>query len=46
MKARATLADDILRLVAEHQDKLVGRFVVLQPGRIRFTEPPPGDERN
>jgi predicted nuclease of predicted toxin-antitoxin system len=34
--ARANLPARVVDLVAHHTDKLSGRFVVLQPGRIRF----------
>jgi predicted nuclease of predicted toxin-antitoxin system len=33
---RAGLPSMVVDLVAKHGDKLDGRFVVLQPGRIRF----------
>ena len=36
-KARATLPNAILELVGERRDKLVGKFTVLQPNRIRIT---------
>jgi predicted nuclease of predicted toxin-antitoxin system len=35
-KARANLPAIVVKLVAEHGSKLAERFVVLQPGRIRF----------
>jgi predicted nuclease of predicted toxin-antitoxin system len=34
--ARADLPTIVTHLVAEHEDKLAERFVVVQPGRIRF----------
>jgi hypothetical protein len=34
--ARANLPAIVVELVAEHGEKLAERFVVLQPGRIRF----------
>ncbi len=34
--ARAKLPSMVVNLVAEHGEKLSRRFVVLQPGRIRF----------
>ena len=38
--ARASLASDITRLVAEQSDKLIGAFVVIQPGQIRISRRP------
>ena len=35
--ARASLAGDVTRLVAEQGDKLTGAFVVIQPGQIRIS---------
>src|SRR5262245_50685495 len=40
--ARAALCAMVVDAVAKYADKLGGRFVVLQPGRIRFG-PSPGD---
>jgi predicted nuclease of predicted toxin-antitoxin system len=40
--ARATLPAMIVDLVAKHGEKLAERFVVLQPGRIRFGGNPRG----
>jgi hypothetical protein len=34
--ARTALPAALVDVVAEHGDKLAGRFVVLQPGRVRF----------
>jgi predicted nuclease of predicted toxin-antitoxin system len=34
--ARANLPNIVVDLVAEHGDKLAERFVVVEPGRIRF----------
>jgi predicted nuclease of predicted toxin-antitoxin system len=35
--ARTALAGDVVRLVSEQADKLVGSFVVMQPGLIRIS---------
>lgn len=35
--ARARLASQVLAFVEQHEDKLVGAFVVLQPGRARIS---------
>jgi predicted nuclease of predicted toxin-antitoxin system len=35
-RARASLAETVLKLVTGHGERLVGRFVVVQPGRIRI----------
>ena len=35
--ARGSLADAVLKLVTERGEQLVGRFVVVQPGRIRMS---------
>ena len=37
--ARKKLARDILRLTKLHGQKLIGCFVVVEPGRIRFSRP-------
>ena len=34
--ARGSLADAVLELVTERGEQLVGRFVLVQPGRIRI----------
>ncbi len=36
--ARTSLPAFVANVVAEHGEKLSGRFVVLQPGRIRFSQ--------
>jgi predicted nuclease of predicted toxin-antitoxin system len=38
--ARASLANDIVRLVAEQAEKLHDSFVVLQPGQVRISRRP------
>lgn len=38
--ARADLAETVLRLVAEHREKLGASFVVVSPGQIRFSARP------
>ena len=38
--ARAVLAETVLRLVAEHGEKLRANFVVVSPGQIRFSARP------
>jgi len=35
-RPRASLAEAVLKLVTGHGERLVGRFVVVQPGRIRI----------
>ena len=40
--ARAELPTLVVRLVAEHVDKLSDHFTVMQPGRIRFGTIPRG----
>lgn len=37
--ARTKLAHDIVRLAKQHGRKLTSCFVVVQPGRIRFSRP-------
>jgi predicted nuclease of predicted toxin-antitoxin system len=38
--ARQQISDDLVRLVKQSGEKLVGRFVVVQPGRIRISGVP------
>lgn len=38
--ARSGMAQDVLDLVTEKGDELIGRFVVLQPGRVRIGRRP------
>jgi predicted nuclease of predicted toxin-antitoxin system len=35
---RSTLGNDISQFVKRHEEKLKGTFVVIQPGRARFTK--------
>ena len=35
--ARQTLAQTLLQLLSEHEDQLLGAFVVVQPGQVRIT---------
>jgi len=37
---RGIIANDVVRLVAEQGDRLLGCFVVIRPGRVRITRPP------
>ena len=37
--ARKRLAEDAIRFLKAHGKKLAGCFVVVQPGRIRFSRP-------
>jgi predicted nuclease of predicted toxin-antitoxin system len=37
ISARRQIASDIMQLVKQHGDKLVGRFVTVQPGRVRIS---------
>jgi predicted nuclease of predicted toxin-antitoxin system len=37
---RGFIASEVVRLVAEQGDRLLGCFVVIRPGRIRITRPP------
>lgn len=39
---RGTIANDVVRLVAEQGDRLRGCFVVIRPGRVRITRPQQG----
>lgn len=41
-RARADLPGAVVRLVKRRREGLLGRFVVLQPGRVRISRPPPG----
>ncbi len=41
-KARAALADAVVELLRRHGRRIVGRFVVVQPGRIRIGREPRG----
>jgi hypothetical protein len=34
--ARAQLPETVVQMAAEYGEKLAGRFVVVEPGRIRF----------
>lgn len=36
--ARSTLAQEVVKLLAERADELYSRFVVMEPGRIRVTQ--------
>ena len=36
LSARQIVADDIVRLVGERGEQLLGRFVTIQPGRVRL----------
>lgn len=36
--ARTTMVQTVIELVQKHGDRLAGRFVVVQPGRIRLTD--------
>jgi predicted nuclease of predicted toxin-antitoxin system len=36
-RARSAMAQSVLDLVEKHGTRLAGRFVVLQPGRVRIT---------
>jgi len=38
--ARASLAKDLVALVSQQAEKLVGSFVVVQPGQIRISRRP------
>lgn len=35
-RARVATAQSVVELIKEHRERLVGRFVVLQPGRVRI----------
>ncbi len=35
-RARAIMAQSVVELIKQHGERLVGRFVVLQPGRVRI----------
>jgi predicted nuclease of predicted toxin-antitoxin system len=41
-QARRQVAGDLTRLVKQEGDKLIGSFVVVQPGRIRIGRKPGG----
>jgi predicted nuclease of predicted toxin-antitoxin system len=41
-KARSSLAKAVLDLVKRRGEKLIGRFIVIQPGRIRIGGTPGG----
>ena len=41
-RARADLPGAVVKLVERHGEGLLGRFVVLQPGRVRISRPPAG----
>jgi len=34
-RARALMAESVVEVIKQHGDRLMGRFVVLQPGRVR-----------
>ena len=34
--ARALMAESVVEVIKKHGDRLMGRFVVLQPGRVRI----------
>ena len=36
-RARTAMAQSIVDLVKQHRDHLAGRFVVVQPGRVRIS---------
>ena len=38
---RSAMANAVVELVKKRNESLRGRFVVIQPGRIRISEPPP-----
>ncbi|MCD6217455.1 DUF5615 family PIN-like protein [bacterium] len=40
VSARMQLADDIVKFIENHGDKIAGCFVVAQPGRTRIIHPP------
>jgi predicted nuclease of predicted toxin-antitoxin system len=37
--ARQAMAKTVVEFVQQHPDKVAGRFVVVQPGRIRISKP-------
>ncbi|HUT36406.1 MAG TPA: DUF5615 family PIN-like protein [Planctomycetota bacterium] len=37
---RGIIASNVVRLVSEEGSRLLGCFVVIQPGRVRITRPP------
>lgn len=41
-RARATLSSTVVELVGQQGEQLIGRFVVVQPGRIRIGRSPGG----
>ncbi len=41
-RARADLSGSVVKLVERRGEGLLGRFVVLQPGRVRISRPPAG----
>lgn len=41
-RARADLPGAVVKLVERRGEGLLGRFVVLQPGRVRISRPPAG----
>jgi len=41
-RARADLAGAVVKLIERRGEGLQGRFVVLQPGRVRISRPPAG----
>ena len=40
ISARKQVSMDLVQLVMEHGERLIGCFVVVQPGRIRLSRPP------
>jgi predicted nuclease of predicted toxin-antitoxin system len=41
--ARELIAKDIVKLVEDQKEKLIGSFIVVQPGKIRITRLPVGE---
>jgi predicted nuclease of predicted toxin-antitoxin system len=42
--ARELIAKDIVKLVEDQKEKLIGSFIVVQPGKIRITRLPVGKQ--
>ena len=40
VSARSRISKEVLRLVKERGDSLIGSFVTVQPGKIRISRPP------
>ena len=38
VRARELMAESVAEVIKQHGDRLMGRFVVLQPGRVRIGE--------